>query len=315
MYRIQSSPIRTGWHWLRYNFTPGSNGFRAVGRETVLALAQVDVVMPGFADEQLSRLEAMGGPEKSKTHYAQIVSWYAELLVILQLAEHPWPEPARFLMEPTAGDSKYNPEVMIELDGVGSLGVEVKAPDLLEHSNTRTTNPWQLAGRTDITPASLGSAVTLPRDNPVKDFLVHADKKFAGFRAADPNFRSILVIVWDDFINEPVTALLSPSSGLLTRNSFHRQDDKAIEYPNIDAILLLRHQHQIVEALAGRALVDDPSHILDFGRRDHFPPHALIKNPTGEGLPAEFLDCLEAVPIEALSAAAEYNPGEVIMWN
>lgn len=314
MDRIQSGPIRAGWHWLGDNFTPGSDGFISVGGATVLALAQVDAVMPGFADEQLSRLEAMGGPEKNMKHYAQIVSWYAELLVILKLAEQSWTAPTTFLMEPTAGDSKYNPEVVIELDGVGSLGVEVKAPDLLEHSNTRTTNPWQLAGRTEITPASLEGAVTLPRDNPVKDFLVHADKKFAGFRAADSDFRSILVIVWDDFINEPVTALLSPSSGLLTQQSFHRENDVAIEYSNVDAILLLRHQHQIVRALGGRALVDDRSHILDFGRRDHFPPHALVTNPAGEDLPAEFLDCLEAVPIKALSAAAEYNPGEVIMW-
>lgn len=158
-----------------------------------------------------------------------------------------------------------------------------------------------------------GGAVTLPRDIPVKDFLVHADKKFAGFRTADPDFRSILVIIWDDFINEPVTALLSPSSGLLTPNSFHRTNDEAVEYANIDVILLLRHQHQIVRAFTGQALVDDRSHILDFGRRDHFPPHALVANPAEKDLPVDFLDSLEAVPIKTLSAA-DYNSGEVIMW-
>jgi len=311
---IQKGPIRTGWHWLGYNFTPGSAGFVTVGGATVLALAQVDALMPGFAEEQVTRLEAMGGAEKNIDHYAQIVSWYAELLVNLKLAEHRWPAPAAFLMEPTAGDSNFNPEVVVELDGVGSLGVEVKAPNLLEHSKTRSTNPWQLTGRTEIGPAVLEGAVTLPRDNPVKDFLVHANKKFAGFRAADPDFRSILVIVWDDFVNEPVTALLSSSSGLLTTSSFHRENGKPVGYPNVDAILLVRHQHQIVRALGGEALVDDRSHLLDFGRQDGFPPHALVTNPVGKQIPAAFLACLGAVPIEVLSSAAEYNPGELVIW-
>lgn len=314
MDRIQNGPIRTAWHWLGYNFTPGSDGFTPVGGATVLALARVDAMMPGFADEQLSRLEAMGGPEKELGHYSQIVSWYAELLVNLRLAEHAWPTAVTFKMEPTIGGSKYNPEVLITLEDVGALGVEVKAPDLGEHAKVRSMNPWQLAGRTKISPDSLEGAVTLPRDNPVKDFLAHADKKFAGFREADPDFRSVLVIVWDDYINEPVAALLSPSSGLLTPNSFNRKEDNAVEYPNVDAVLLVRHQHQIKRALGGVELVDDRSYMLDFGRRDQFPPHALVTNPAGKPLPIEFLDCLNAVPIEALNAAAEYNPGEVIMW-
>ena len=122
------------------------------------------------------------------------------------------------------------------------------------------------------------------------------------------------MIVWDDFVNEPVTALLSPSSGLLTPNSFYRENDKAVEYPNIDAILLIRHQHQIVRAFGGGSLVDDRSHVLDFGRRGGFPPHALVTNPAGREVPAAFLACLEAVPIKTLSAAAEYKPGEIVMW-
>lgn len=315
MDRIQRGPIRSGWHWLGYNFTPGTEGFVTVGGRTVIALAQVDAMMPGFANEQLARLEALGGSGMDLGHYAQIVSWYAELLVNLKLAGHPWPASTTFLMEPTAGESKFNPEVAIKLNDAGTLGVEVKAPNLLEHAKKRQTQPWQLTGRTEITPAALDGSVTLPRDNPVKDFLVHADKKFAGFRAADPDFRSLLVIVWDDFINEPLTALLSPSSGLLTPGSFHRQNDKAVEYPNIDAILLVRHQHQIVRALAGSSVIDDRAHLLDFGRRGSFPPHALVTNPIGKDLPAAFLDAVEAVPIEELTGAAEYHPGEIIMWH
>jgi hypothetical protein len=255
-----------------------------------MALARVDEVMPGFANEQLKRLEAMGGVEKELRHYSQILSWYSELLVNLRLAEHDWQAAVTFEMEPVKGVSKYNPEVVVTLAGVGSLGVEVKAPDLGEHQQKRNKNPWQLAGRTDIAPRDLDGEVTLPRDNPIKDFLVHANKKFAGFRDADPDFRSVLVIVWDDFVNEPVTALRSPSSGLLTPNSFWREDDQAVEYPNVDAVLLVRPQHQIRRVLGGQPMVDERSYLLDFGRRNEFPPHALVTNPAGKALSVEFLD-------------------------
>lgn len=217
-------------------------------------------------------------------------------------------------MEPVAGGAKANPEVVIRIDGVGALGVEVKAANLSAHVKHRLSNIWQLNARNAISPKSLGASVTLPRDNPVKDFLVSADKKFAGFRATDPDFRSVLVIVWDDFVNEPLSALASPASGLFTPNSFHRADGRVVEFPNVDAVLLVRHQHQVVEGLAGRPLVDDRAHLLDYGRPGGFPPHALVTNPAGHLVPTEFLSALHAVPVEELNAAAEYNPGEIVMW-
>ncbi|WP_159064585.1 hypothetical protein [Streptomyces olivochromogenes] len=311
---IQTGPIRTQWHWLGYNFNPKTPGFVTVGGPTVMALAAGDAVMPGFAAEQLKRLESFGGAERDLGHYQQILAWYCEVLVVAHLAAYGWPAPVEFEMEPVAGGAKANPEVVVRLDGVGALGVEVKAADLRAHREQRASNGWQLNARTKVSAKSLGEAVTLPRDNPVKDFLISADKKFAGFRATDPDFRSLLVIVWDDFGNEPLTALTSPASGLFTPNSFYRADGGAVEFANVDAVLLVRHQHQVVEGLAGRPLADDRAHLLDYGRPGSFPPHALVTNPAGRVLPAEFAAALHAVPVEALHAAAEYNPGEIVMW-
>jgi hypothetical protein len=99
--------------------------------------------MPGYAEEQIDRLERLGGRERDIGDYRQIVSWYAELLVMQQLALYAWPPAAvTFDMEPVAGESNYNPEVVIHLAGVGSLGVEVKAPDLIDHTGKRTANPF-----------------------------------------------------------------------------------------------------------------------------------------------------------------------------
>ncbi|MEU4794682.1 hypothetical protein [Streptomyces sp. NPDC023327] len=61
-------------------------------------------------------------------------------------------------------------------------------------------------------------------------------------------------------------------------------------------------------------LLDDRAHLLDYGRPGGFPPHALVKNPVGQLVPTVFLSALHAVPVEQLNAAAEYNPGEIVMW-
>ncbi|QIK74756.1 hypothetical protein [Nocardioides piscis] len=311
---IQDGPIRTGWHWLNYNFTPGTPEFVSVAHPTAMALAAGDAVMPGFAAEQVKRLESLGGTDRDMGHYRQIMSWYCEMLVIGHLASYQWPAEVTFAMEPVVGESEKNPEILIRLDDVGALGVEVKAPDLGRHQLNRKTNDWQLVGRVPADLADLDGGVTFPRDNPVKDFLISADAKFAGFRAADPAFRSVLVIVWDDFVNEPLTALMAPGSGLFTPNSFFQNNGKPVEFPNVDAALLVRHQHQVIEGLAGRKLGDGRQHLLDYGLPGQFPPPALVTNPFGQALPEEFLDSLHAVPAEKLSTAAEYNPSEIVMW-
>lgn len=309
--RIQRGPIKTGWHWLGYNFEPGTPGYFLVAVPTARALAVVDETMPGYADEQLLRLESLGGRERELGDYRQIVSWYTELLVIQQLALHAWPAGGSFEMEPTSGQTNHNPEVVVHLGGIGSLAVEVKAPDLLDHAGKRSANAFQLNAR-GAYPESVKAQATFPRDNPVKDFLIHADKKFAGFRD-DPTARSILVVVWDEYLNEPVAALTAPGSGLLTPNSFHRHEGEPVVYSNIDAILLVAHQHQIVEGLANRPLSDGCRNLLDFGRPAEFPHHALISNPGGRPLPVEFLEALHAWPIESL-VGSEYSPSELVMW-
>lgn len=312
--RVQNGPIHSGWHWLSYNFTFGSEGSMYFAPLTLTALDKVDQVMPGYADAMLTRLEGMGGREKNMDDYAAIIQWLAELVVMFHLARHTWPDAPIFEMEPRVAGSKKNPEAVIRVPGVGSLGVEVKAPKLEKHRLDRGSAPWQMVERGSIDPASLEGGVTLPRDNPIKDFLISADAKFAGFRDAYEDFRSVLVIVADDYVNEPLSALLSPASGLLTPNSFHKDEaGNIVTYPNVDAIVIVRHQHQFRLGMANESAVDQRKHFLDYGGRDDFPPHVVIPNPTGQALRPEWLEALGAWPLEALNGA-EYNPGGVVMW-
>src|SRR5271166_2538398 len=123
----------SSWHWLQYNFSPATDGARYFAPLTVYALAAVDNVMPGFAAQMVDRLEGMGGRERDQGHYEQIVQWLAELLVVHHLVTIEWPTGTSFSHEPTMGESKKNPEVVITVPSVGSLGVEVKCPDLSAH--------------------------------------------------------------------------------------------------------------------------------------------------------------------------------------
>jgi hypothetical protein len=201
--RALAGSIGNTWHWLTFNFTRGTEGSRYFTPLTLNALAQVDEEMPGYAESMLARLEQINGREKNMQDYNAILQWLAELLVIHHLVQHPWPSSFSFQMEPTATGSKKNPEMVVTLDGVGALGVEVKCPNLDSHRRARSTNPWQLNARGVMRPSELNGGVTLPRDNPMKDFLISSDAKFARFRAQNADFASVLFVVWDDFINEP----------------------------------------------------------------------------------------------------------------
>lgn len=264
----------------------------------------------------LGRLESIGGREQNRDDYEAISQWLSELVVVAHLVGNEWSASPVFTMEPKAPGTtvKKNPEVVIEVGSHGRLGVEVKSPNLVKHHELRGHEPWQLLERSDIKPSNLTGAVTLPRDNPVKDYLISADEKFAGSRNAYPDFQSVLVIVWDDYVNEPLTALLSQASGLLTENSFYKDDDgNAVLYPNVDAVLIMRHQHQLQRGMANEPAVDERSHFLDYGSPERFPPHVLIPNPAGQPLNEEWVRALGGWHPDSLMGA-EYNAGSMVMW-
>ncbi len=311
--RLRSGPMFSQWHWLQRNFSPDHYREPYFARVTLDALLTCDEAMPGFADDMLRRLERIGGREKNLDDYEQIKQWLGELLVVHHFVSYAWPLPATFDHEPVTAASKQNPEMTVNAAGF-RLGVEVKTPDLRQLVEQRQTADWQLLARTPGLKDTLSGEVVLPRDNPVKDFLRSADSKFAGFRAADPAFRSVLVIVWNDHINEPISALLSPSSGLLTPNSFDKRSDGSRRtYRNVDAVVLLRHQNQFIEGMANRPPLDDRDHFLDYGRPGAFPFNTLISCPDGQPLDEELVKALQAVPPHPM-LGAEYIPAESVMW-
>ncbi len=273
--------------------------------------AEIDSATPGYAAEMLSRLAAIDGTGEAQ--HEAVLQILAEVYVTQGVVAAASQEDAAPQIGHEPGPrGKKNPECEAFIAGMW-CAIEVKAPKLIAHSRLRSTNPWQVTARV---PRAITKdfQLTQPRDNPVKDFLVSAEAKFTVYEAHRSNVLRLLFIIWDDFCNEPITALLSPVSGLLTERSFHRSSsDAAVTYPHIDGIAVIRHQHQLIRATLCEPLFDGVGDALRY-HHDGFPPKAFIQVPGGREAPREVLDALNLTPL-AEYLGAEYIPGEIVMWS
>ncbi|MEA1051619.1 hypothetical protein U5801_17670 [Lamprobacter modestohalophilus] len=274
------------------------------------ALCAVEAATPGYAAKMLKRIGAIKGT--GETQYEALLQNLAEIYVTSGLVGHADRESGRicFTHEPSLGERK-NPECELRINQQW-VAVEVKTPCLIQHGRLRTQNPWQLNARL---PGKLfkDEETTRPRDNPVKDFLLSANEKFRDYKKLRADAYHVLVIIWDDYCNEPIAALLNTASGLLTERSFFRdEDDKPVEFPHLDSIVIIRHQHQLTLAMHCEPLVDGLKHAFDY-QHQGFPPKAVIQCPNGRLLPPDVLSALNATHLNRC-LGAEYNPGELVMW-
>lgn len=309
---ITKIPIEYPKHMLCYFASNAAQGTVMPFLECLVrTLAEIDSSIPGYAAEMIDRLAQIKGTGEAQ--YEALLQILAEIYVMQGVVEAAHRnEAGRALVTHEPGLSgQKNPECEALIAGRW-CALEVKTPKLIEHGRLRATNPWQVTARL---PSKTTKELqkTLPRDNPVKDFLISANAKFLAYEAYRGDAFRILVIIWDDFCNEPITALISPVSGLLTQKSFYRDSlGNAVTYPNIDGVIVVRHQHQIIRSTRGEPLVDNVTDAMRY-RHDQFPPKAFIPVPMGRIIPNEVLNALNAVPCQELMGA-EYQPGELIMW-
>lgn len=308
------------WHWFSYHFERKLRGEPEPFAEAIIdACSEIEVKLHGFAYRTLDRLVSLGGAEKHEPHYEQLMQLLAEVHVIRQLIRCAWPHAPSFELEPVAPGSAKNPEVTVEV-GSELYGVEVKSPVLLEYARKRGQLPAQLPARSrhvDAFTAAAGGIgdVLLPRDNPIKDFLLSADEKFAGFKTHNPRFTGALVIVWDDFIQEPLSSLVHPEAGLFTPNSFATDANGArLQFRNVDGVILIRHLHQFRRSAAENPLADGATGVLDYGSVDHFPPKVYVPNPDAAGFPTPLLEALQGQLWSTLPGAEHSGANSGIFW-
>jgi hypothetical protein len=313
--RFVNRTHETGWHWFDYHFYKWPP--HPFARSILEACVFLDVKMPGLGTELLMDVASIGGKEKHHPDYDQLMQKLAEILVLSRVAGLQWPQGAKFIHEPEGSPRGKRPELLVEASD-GDFLFEVKAPSLLRHQLLRARNGVQLPSRgipVDVADRLAGSdGVTLPRDNPVKDFLIDANEKFRIFKVAR-DCTSILVIVWDDFIYEPITALKHEMSGLLTPNSFARNaNGDPMTFKHIDAIVLIRHLTYFQNA-AGEGDLLDRRHAFDFGD-ERALPNVYLPMRDGVAVASRIQDGLRALPLghPFLQMAAEYHPSDLVFW-
>ena len=303
----------TGWHWFNYHFF---NGPRPFADSIIAACGSIDDRAPAIGTTLLIQLCSTGGRERDEGQYEQLLHKLAEILVIERVVQCPWPEDTTFEHEPAAVPGGPRPELLVR-HPAGRLAVQVKTPSLLSHIRARAANPIQLpyrdGMRLEVARELAGGAVTLPRDNPIRDFFRDAERKFNGFR--DGATESLLVIVWDDAIYEPISVLVNPGSGLLTDSSHSRQPDGTPEtFPNVDAVVAVRHLDYFIRGTREEPLMDRRS-AMDFG--DHRAlPNVLFPAHGGRVVPRQVVEGLRAVRHDdpGLRMFADYNPQDMVMW-
>ena len=274
----------------------------------VTALHQIEVVAPGYAAQAIERIASIRGIGEEP--YEAIIQVLSEVYVACG-AVHAADTEARaglFASEPGAAGTK-NPEFEVSISGHW-LAVEVKSPRLIDYSRRRAATEMQLTARLP-NPIQPGEPL-LPRDNPVKDFLASAQSKFAAYRDYRPGAFHLLVVVWDDFVQEPIAALLNPNSGLFTEMSFCRTTGGQPErFDLVDGVVLIRHQHQLIRATREEPLLDGQAPFTFHG--PSFPPKALVPNPHGRPLPDAARTAL-GLELQDTLLVAEYRPPDLIFW-
>ncbi|WP_413176490.1 hypothetical protein [Anabaena azotica] len=303
------------WHWFSSHFAqPFIN---PLSNFVLQACLDCEQHIPGFTKKMIDALASISGKEKYEPHYEQLLQRLAELHVIQQVIKFDWTTETSFRWEPTpVSGGKKNPEIIVENKDY-QIGVEVKAPSILNHIRQRSSNFLQFPARIfskeiieKLPGAEMG--VTFPRDNPVKDFLISAEKKFAPFKKENENFSSILVIVWDDYFYEPISSLIHPFSGLFTSNSFAQEDGEPLKFPSVDGVIIIGHLHQLIRATRDEPLIPPCLHPLDYGQDEDYPMKVFIPNPFGAAVPELLLKCFQAHPPSPV--VAEYAPTDWIWW-
>lgn len=312
---ILESDIFKKWHWFNYHFAHRLHGsVHPLAESFIESCLLCDEKIPGFACKMVDDIAALSGNEKFEPHYEQLLQRLAELLIIRQVATFDWGTDFAIDYEPTAGSSKKNPEIVVKTKDY-QVGVEVKAPSLFSHIRVRKSTDIQIVSRSPYSKAfQVGKTATMPRDNPIKDFLISANNKFEQFKIENPVFTSLLVIVWDDHIYEPISSLTHPVAGLFTPNSFAKDsNNQPIEFNNLDGVIIVRHLHQLLSSSRDEILIDGRKHPFDYGDDGQFPPKVIIPTPKGQTISPVILDCFQAKPIDP-TMGAEYVPTDFVRW-
>lgn len=204
---IYCSKIMEKWHWFSYHFSFISVPYELkhpFAKSLVDTLLNINKKIPDYAISMIDRIASYSENEKFQNHYEQLLQICAEIYVLNQAVNYYKDAPVKIHNEPTIGNSKMNPEFVLEFSDY-KVGVEVKQPSLINHKKQRKKGTIEIPIKNEKTFSFAEQNYTKeniikPHFNSVKDFLISANKKIKEFKNEE-NFYSILFIIWDDWFS------------------------------------------------------------------------------------------------------------------
>jgi len=153
-------------------------------------------------------------------------------------------DPSTFKYEPQPlKGSKKNPEFRLNISGY-KYYIEVKTPNF---ENYRTKLREIRKSGKPVThyesrilklSEEEKSENMVSTDSKIKDFLIDANNKF--LKSEDNTHFNVLFICWTEHTDQPATALKHPKHGLLTKNSWFKDEDgEIVSFNNIDIIFII----------------------------------------------------------------------------
>lgn len=314
------SSIMKKWHWFRYHFNCYNMGMEHnLCYSLTDTLFELQKTIPDVHKNYIKRIASISGREKNTSDYDQLIQILSELIIIRQILLCEPKSQFTYEYEPSRGNSNKNPELLIKHNEY-EIGIEVKSPKIQEYKKTRQ-KPIQLPSRNlllveldFVKAAKDNSQLTLPKDNVIKDFLMSANEKYREFKRQNFKFIGVLIIVWDEFIYEPISALLNDFTGIFTANSYIKDaNGNNVKFENVDFVIITSHIDQIMRIAGDRPSWTTANFLLDYGD-DAFPYKIVIKNPNSALELPDFLLQQLQLRYPDLSLGAEYQPSDFVQW-
>ncbi|WP_133582008.1 SEC-C domain-containing protein [Aureibacillus halotolerans] len=275
----------------------------------VNALFEIEEKIPGYSSKTIDWISKI-----KKKHFEQMIQILGEVGVLRKFSsiakEH------SIELEPRKNKGK-NPEFRGILQE-RYISIEVKTASLFEFNDNRQTG-LQITSHLDYKDYSSvknHGKIINPLSLKVKDYLHSANEKFKDHKKNNEYVDDlcILFIIWDDYINEPLSALINPNSGLFTKKSFSADSN----FENVDGVIIIRNIHQLFRNLRFGEIVDygvkgwfDP---LNFSNPS--VPPIFVQNPTGKRISKKIFERFNAFETDIFTKMpiAEYRPTDFVDW-
>ncbi|WP_282154846.1 SEC-C domain-containing protein [Cytobacillus gottheilii] len=276
----------------------------------------IDTKVPDYSKVTIDKISKV-----SKKQFEQVIQIFGEIIVLKQLVSNSIPN--TITLEPTARKNGKNPEYRGEIIDK-YFALEVKTASLFDFALNRQAGLQITAQLNDIDYKFLAETGKVVNSNSLKilDYLKSANEKFTQYRqnVEYQNDFTLLFIIWDDYINEPISAIINSNCGLFTKKTFYSKSN----FDNVDGVIVIRHIHQFFRGLQYAEYVHyNAQNKQEYEMPDWFDYNnpmthpVFIQNPYGRKIPVHYImDRLNALPFrESTEAvAAEYKPTDFIDW-